>query len=153
MRHETGANVVMNFAVRNGGRRGYLCAGQEAHCQMYYVQPRVQSEEDGNGNGVGVGDGKPAPEERPHENGNVRQRNAHSGVEPVANGHRPPLSTADILRQFRRLHFDIQAADVIQTDFLKGAEPLQRVVRISGNGRLMATGGTDGKLRVWTFPR
>ncbi|EDW87935.1 prolactin regulatory element-binding protein [Drosophila yakuba] len=153
LRHETGANVVMNFAVRNGGRRGYLCAGQEAHCQMYYVQPRIQSEEDGNGNGVGVGDGKPVPEERPHENGNVRQRNAHSGVEPVANGHRPPLSTADILRQFQRLHFDIQAADVVQTDFLKGAEPLQRVVRISGNGRLMATGGTDGKLRVWTFPQ
>ncbi|XP_017133224.1 prolactin regulatory element-binding protein [Drosophila elegans] len=153
LRHETGANVVMNFAVRNGGRRGYLCAGQEAHCQMYYVQPRVQSEEDGNGNGNGNDEGKPAPAERPHENGNLRQRNAHSGVEPVANGHKPPLSANEILRQFQRLHFDIQAADVVQTDFLKGAEPLQRVVRISGNGRLMATGGTDGKLRVWTFPQ
>ncbi|KAH8237818.1 hypothetical protein KR032_002453 [Drosophila birchii] len=151
LRHETGANVVMNFAVSNGGRRGYLCAGQEAHCQMYYVQPRVESEEDGNGNGIG--DGKPAPTERPHENGNVRQRNVHSGVEPVANGHKPAASAAEILRHFQRLRFDIQAADVVQTDFLKGAEPLQRVVRISGNGRLMATGGTDGKLRVWTFPQ
>ncbi|KAH8240737.1 hypothetical protein KR026_004484 [Drosophila bipectinata] len=151
LRHETGANVVMNFAVRNGGRRGYLCAGQEAHCQMYFVQPRIESEEDGNGNGIG--DGKPAPAERPHENGNLRQRNAPSGVENLSNGHKPPTSAADILRQFKRLRFDIQAADVVQTDFLKSAEPLQRVVRISGNGLLMATGGTDGKLRVWSFPQ
>lgn len=33
------------------------------------------------------------------------------------------------------------------------AEPLQRVVRISHNGKLMATGGIDGKVRVWTFPK
>ncbi|KAH8297936.1 hypothetical protein KR018_001244 [Drosophila ironensis] len=153
LRHETGANVVMNFAVRNGGRRGYLCAGQEAHCQMYYVQPRVESEEESNGKAGN--EAKPA--ERPHENGNLRQRNAgnsghsgHSGVESLANGHKP---AGDILRQAQRLRFDIQAADVVQTDFLKAGEPLQRVVRISGNGRLMATGGTDGKLRVWTFPQ
>lgn len=47
VRHETGSNVVMNFAVRNDGRRSYLCAGQEAHCQMYFVNPRVVSS-DGN---------------------------------------------------------------------------------------------------------
>ncbi|XP_001357179.2 prolactin regulatory element-binding protein [Drosophila pseudoobscura] len=151
LRHETGANVVMNFAVRNNGRRGYLCAGQEAHCQMYYVQPRIETEEDG-------GDNKRNPVERPHENGNVRQRGGaaaatHSGVEFIANGHKPPTSVDDLLKQFQRLRFDIQAADVVQTDFLKSSEPLQRVVRISGNGRLMATGGTDGKLRIWSFPQ
>jgi len=141
----------MNFALRIGGRRGYLCAGQEAHCQMYYIQPRVLSEDKGHGNGVS--DEKPAPADWSHGRGNLRQRNAHSGVESVTNGNKHPLSTADILRQSQQLLFDIQAADVVQTDFLKGAEPLQRVVRISGNGQLMATGGTDGHLRVWTFPQ
>ncbi|ALC38182.1 CG9175 [Drosophila busckii] len=150
LRHETGANVVMNFAVRNGGRRAYLCAGQEAHCQMYFVQPRIECEDEALAEGK-----KPAPVERPHENG-VRQRGsgaAHSGVESLPNGHNNAPTAADVLKQFRRLQFDIQAADVVQTDFLKNAEPLQRVVRISGNGRLMATGGTDGHLRVWSFPQ
>ena len=32
-------------------------------------------------------------------------------------------------------------------------DPLQRVVRISNNGKLMATGGIDGKVRVWSFPK
>ncbi|EDW76306.1 uncharacterized protein Dwil_GK15387 [Drosophila willistoni] len=152
LRHETGDNVVMNFAVRNGGRRGYLCAGQEAHCQMYYVQPSIEADDD---------DKKNNPVERPHENGNVRQRagnggGSHSGVETLANGHGKPqqlTSAADILKQFRSLKFLIQAADVVQTDFLSTSEPLQRVVRISGNGRLMATGGTDGHLRIWSFPQ
>lgn len=118
---------------------------------MYFVQPRLESDNDGNQ------EKKPTPVERPHENG-VRQRGAaHSGVEALPNGHsnrnNNPTTAADILKQFQRLHFDIQAADVVQTDFLSNAEPLQRVVRISGNGRLMATGGTDGQLRIWAFPQ
>lgn len=31
-------------------------------------------------------------------------------------------------------------------------EPLQKVVRISGNGKLMATAGCDGHVRLWQFP-
>lgn len=32
-------------------------------------------------------------------------------------------------------------------------EPLQRIVRISSNGKFMATGGTDGHIRLWKFPQ
>lgn len=31
-------------------------------------------------------------------------------------------------------------------------EALQRVVRLSPSGQLMATAGTDGHVRVWQFP-
>ena len=31
-------------------------------------------------------------------------------------------------------------------------EPYQKVCRISYDGRLLASGGDDGILRVWTFP-
>lgn len=32
-------------------------------------------------------------------------------------------------------------------------EAMQRVVRISHNGKIMATGGTDCKVRLWSFPK
>lgn len=153
VRHETGANVVMNFAVKNTDRRSYLLAGQESHCQMYFVNPRVVIEGEEPPDGPGK---KKSPVERPNENG-VRRRGGSihaaepSGVEDLANGRR--TSMEDDAKAFKkRIRFDIKASDSIQTDFLS-QEPLQRVVRIAPNGASMATGGTDGYLRVWSFPQ
>ena len=33
------------------------------------------------------------------------------------------------------------------------SEPLQRIVRVSLTGKLMVTGGTDGRVRIWNFPQ
>lgn len=160
VRHETGANVVMNFAVRNDGRRSYLCAGQESHCQMYFVNPRVLSE-DGKEEVTATQDEKShkAPSEgHGNENGVRQRRPPGSGVEDLPNGHAQGTAeakptTQDQNANLRRLlKFDIKAADSIQTDFLT-SDPLQRVVRISPNGHIMCTGGTDGHLRVWSFPQ
>lgn len=146
VRHETGANVVMNFAVKNSERRSYLLAGQESHCQMYFVNPRIVIDGE-----EGEAKKKPAPVERPNENGVRRRGGQQSGVEDLANGRRASLE--DDTKAFKkRIRFDIKAADAIQTDFLSD-EPLQRVVRIAPNGASMATGGTDGYLRVWSFPQ
>ena len=49
------------------------------------------------------------------------------------------------------LIFNVRALKSIQTDFGK-PEPYQKVVRISPDGKVMATGGDDGVVRVWTFP-
>ncbi|XP_005189767.1 prolactin regulatory element-binding protein [Musca domestica] len=157
IRHETGSNVVMNFAVRNDGRRSYLCAGQEAHCQMYFVNPRVVSEDGKEEISVTQESTKNNPDSHINENGIRQRRPATSGVEDVANGHVPageksPPKQDQNANIKRILKFDIKAADSVQTDFL-GNDPLQRVVRISPNGHIMATGGTDGHLRVWSFPQ
>jgi len=34
----------------------------------------------------------------------------------------------------------------------RNEEPLQRVVRINKGGKIMATGGIDGHVRLWSFP-
>lgn len=167
----------MNFAVRNEGRRVYLCAGQESHCQMYIVNPRIltgDGREVINGNiSYGSGDKRPAPENGLRSRGNIR--NSESGSEEhnttsVHNGHvdekvggqqddKEQQKTAASQKAphqdpnlQRLLKFDVKSADSVQTDFLE-TEPLQRVVRISANGSLMATGGTDGYLRIWSFPQ
>lgn len=46
-RHETGSEVVMNFACFNDGKRLYLAAGQESHCQLYNVSISVTKESAG----------------------------------------------------------------------------------------------------------
>jgi len=50
-----------------------------------------------------------------------------------------------------RLTFRIEALNSVQTDY-NMPEPYQKVVRISYDSKLLATGGDDGILRVWTFP-
>lgn len=137
IRRETGANVVMNCAVTSDERRSYVVAGQESHCQMYLVNLKVVDEEE-------IAKSKPTTEDI------LRRRKSStksSGVESIRS-----KSTSDMNANTKRIEFDIQPGDSIQTDFT-AVDPLQRVVRISLNGKLMATGGTDGVIRVWKFPR
>uniref|UniRef100_A0A182NAV9 Uncharacterized protein n=1 Tax=Anopheles dirus TaxID=7168 RepID=A0A182NAV9_9DIPT len=155
IRHETGPTVVMNCAVKNDEKRTLLMAGQESHCQMYLVNTIIDS-----------GDySAPSPNSssRPESDG-MRKRRSISQQRPpttaapaatLASNVDPKKSDEGVpppAGQRKQIRFEIKTADSIQTDFTE-AEPLQRVVRISPNGRLMATGGMDGHLRVWNFPK
>lgn len=46
-RHETGPSVVMNCASYNNGKKTWIVAGQESHCQLYNVNPKVVTLENG----------------------------------------------------------------------------------------------------------
>lgn len=46
-RHETGPSVVMNCASHNNGKKTWIVAGQESHCQLYNVNPKVVTSENG----------------------------------------------------------------------------------------------------------
>jgi len=46
-RHETGPSVVMNCASHNNGKKTWIVAGQESHCQLYNVNPKVVTLENG----------------------------------------------------------------------------------------------------------
>ena len=137
-RHETGSEVIMNMSMRNIDRRSLLVVGQESHSQMFVINSKV---------------GQLPPKEttnRRESSSDVRQRKTRERTEStsretlnVNNNESPDM---------KRIFFDIKTADSVQTDFMQ-PEPLQRVVRISPNGKFMATGGLDGHLRVWNFPR
>lgn len=152
LRHETGSNVVMNCAVTTDGRRSYLVAGQESHCQLYHLSTSIVDEEEA---------AKSNEDTQPNGVSSLRNRRNSakpSGVEHIRRNSShipnssPSNSTPDLNRNVRRIRFEIQTSDSVQTDFTV-KDPLQRVVRLSPSGKLMATGGTDGHIRLWSFPR
>lgn len=158
LRHETGDNVVMNCAVRSDKNRSYLVAGQESHCQVYHVNPRIEHQdataEKGHIQTLKATLNRKSPSE---EHGTARNRkilqdmkNRRSSVAQETIGQNNNNSRCSQNRS--RLRFDINASELTQTDFSSDC-PLQRVVRISLNCKLMATGGTDCHVRLWTFPK
>lgn len=133
MRHETGPNVVMTCSVRSIQNRTYLTAGQESHCQLYKVNIRMVDAAEMRRGSFRAENGLVRRRRRTvSENDNISKKNNVSNTE-------------------KRMSFEIRPCDSVQTDFSN--DPLQRVVRISNNGKLMATGGIDTKVRVWTFPK
>lgn len=118
----------MNCATFSDSKHSYLVAGQEGHCQLYNVKSLVVTESN---------------EDKKENKENLRRRK--SGGE-VKNGLK-----VDNNKNNKNLTFVIKPSDSIQTDF-SPEEPIQRVVRLSENGKLMGTGGTDGIVRLWQFP-
>lgn len=125
IRHETGPSVVMNCSTYNDKKHSFLVAGQESHCQLYNVQTVLIN-----------------------NNVEVETLNPHNDIR---NRKSKVVHTENHTNNIKKLKFVIKPSDSVQTDFLE-EEPLQRVVRISRLSKIMATGGTDGIVRLWGFP-
>lgn len=132
LRHETGPSVVMNCALKNMERKSYLVVGQESHSQLYIINVKIETESELKS------DKKNSAEHLKQRKGYQKQREATDSK--ITNSYD------------KRLYFEIKTGDLVQTDFSE-KEPLQRIVRISPNGKLMVTGGIDGHIRVWSFPK
>ncbi|XP_046746071.1 prolactin regulatory element-binding protein [Diprion similis] len=149
-RHETGPSVVMNCASHNDGKRTVVVAGQESHCQLYNVNMKIITLENGEvakGSVTGTGTATAGLRQRRRSERDDAEREKEKlkqeRVEEVVD------SNSNV--RHKKLQLIIKPADSIQTDFSK-VEPLQRIVRVSPTGKYMATGGTDGHVRLWKFP-
>lgn len=151
MRHETGANVVMNCAVRNIGNHSYLVAGQGSHCQLYNVNFFCETMPE-NGR---IETLKPLLGRKGSATADeLNLRNRKSTRDPSVNRRFSKSkvdSNSDTNSENRCVRIEIKAGDLTQTDFT-ASDPWQRVVRISLNCEYMATGGTDSHIRIWKFP-
>lgn len=127
-RYETGSSVVMNCASHSNTKKSWIVAGQEGHCQLYAVTSKIVAAENS------------APKD------GVKQRKKNDGSK-----NHERIEKIEETSKCKKLQLLIKPSDTVQTDFGK-EESLQRVVRISPNGKFMATGGTDGHIRLWTFP-
>ncbi|KAK4879765.1 hypothetical protein RN001_007911 [Aquatica leii] len=124
LRHETGPSVVMNCSTYSDNKHSYLVAGQESHCQLYNVQSVLVNNKE-----------------------EIEDIDPHNGIRKRMNKTKNDINS----KQNAKLKFVIKPSDSVQTDFLE-EEPIQRVVRISRFNKTMATGGTDGVVRLWEFP-
>ncbi|XP_020286108.1 prolactin regulatory element-binding protein [Pseudomyrmex gracilis] len=141
-RHETGPSVVMNCASHIGKKKTWIVAGQESHCQLYSVNPKVVTQE----NGEVIK--KPLSETA--VNDGLRHRRNSEKVEETQNERIEEIKDDNSNVKSKKLQLILQPTVSIQTCF--GEEPLQRVVRVSLHGRIMATGGTDCRVKLWKFP-
>lgn len=120
--HDTDSRATMNLALAGN----ILAAGQDARCQLLRFQTRQQK-------------GKSKAEKAGTKDQGLRQRKVAGPAEKSGSDTHPEGS-----------ELSIQSLQAAQTDF--GPEPLQKVVRFNHDSTLLATGGTDGFVRVWKVP-
>uniref|UniRef100_A0A8C0WB44 Prolactin regulatory element-binding protein n=1 Tax=Castor canadensis TaxID=51338 RepID=A0A8C0WB44_CASCN len=120
--HDTESRATMNLALTGN----ILAAGQDAHCQLLRFQAYQQK-------------GNKAEKTGSKEQG-PRQRKGTAAEEKK--------SRAETQREGVELR--VENLKAVQTDF--SPDPLQKVVRFNHDNTLLATGGTDGYIRVWKVP-
>ncbi|XP_077814481.1 guanine nucleotide-exchange factor SEC12 isoform X1 [Macaca mulatta] len=119
--HDTETRATMNLALAGD----ILAAGQDAHCQLLRFQAHQQK-------------GNKAEKAGSKEQG-PRQRKGAAPAEKKCGGGAET--------QHEGLELRVENLQAVQTDF--SSDPLQKVVCFNHDNTLLATGGTDGYVRVW----
>jgi prolactin regulatory element-binding protein len=108
-RYETGPNVVMNSATHNDGKRMWLVAGQESHCQLYNIQTKVISTENGE---ILRKSSFPNREELKQRRKSTRNEEINAKRENIED-----IRNEEFKAKHKKLQLIIKPADSVQTDF------------------------------------
>ncbi|KAM0733753.1 Guanine nucleotide-exchange factor SEC12 [Formica fusca] len=142
-RHETGPSVVMNCASHMSDNKTWIVAGQESHCQLYNVKSKL----------ITLENGELIKAPTVHKDDLRHRRNSEKVEESQSQREKiEEIKDNNSNVESKKSQLILEPAGSIQTTFGDG-EPLQRVVRVSIQGKCMATGGTDGTVRLWKFPQ
>uniref|UniRef100_A0A8C0D3X5 Prolactin regulatory element-binding protein n=1 Tax=Balaenoptera musculus TaxID=9771 RepID=A0A8C0D3X5_BALMU len=120
--HDTETRATMNLALAGN----ILAAGQDAHCQLLRFQTHQQKSKN------------KAEKAGSKEQGPRQRKRAAPAEKSGAETHQ------------EEVEFSVENLQAVQTDF--GPDPLQKVVCFNHDNTLLATGGTDGYVRVWKVP-
>lgn len=121
--HDTETRATMNLALAGN----ILAAGQDAHCQLLRFQTHQQK-------GKNKAEKAGSKEQGPRQRKGSAPAEKKSGAETHQEG----------------VELRVENLQAVQTDF--GPDPLQKVVCFNHDNTLLATGGTDGYIRVWKVP-
>ncbi|KAF6321603.1 prolactin regulatory element binding [Rhinolophus ferrumequinum] len=121
--HDTETRATMNLALAGN----ILAAGQDAHCQLLRFQTQQQK-------GKNKAEKADSKEQGPRQRKGVAPAEKKSGAETHQDG----------------VELKVENLQAVQTDF--SPDPLQKVVCFNHDNTLLATGGTDGYVRVWKVP-
>jgi len=136
-RYFTGEFSVMSMSARSVNNNNlplkvYVAAAHNEHCQVYSITL--------------------GRERNPSESSGLRHRNVN-GSPPGANNGTPAnnhLNNSPSNHE-RKIVFHVEPLKKVQIDY-SPKDPYGKVVRISYNCKLLASGGDDGKVRIWSFP-
>ncbi|XP_070153546.1 guanine nucleotide-exchange factor SEC12 [Polyergus mexicanus] len=141
-RHETGPSVVMNCASHRSDNKTWIVAGQESHCQLYNAKFKL----------ITLENGELIKTPTVHKNDLRHRKNSEKVEESQSQKEKiEEIKDNNSSVKSKKLHLILEPAGSVQTTFGDG-EPLQRVVRVNIQGKSIATGGTDGTVRLWKFP-
>ncbi|XP_004839230.1 prolactin regulatory element-binding protein isoform X2 [Heterocephalus glaber] len=122
--HDTETRATMNLALAGD----ILAAGQDAHCQLLRFRPHQQK-----GNKAERAGSK---EQGPQSRKGAAPAEKKWGAETQRDG----------------VELKVENLQAVQTDFGLQKDILQKVVCFNHDNTMIATGGTDGHVRVWKVP-
>ncbi|EHB14506.1 Prolactin regulatory element-binding protein [Heterocephalus glaber] len=122
--HDTETRATMNLALAGD----ILAAGQDAHCQLLRFRPHQQK-----GNKAERAGSK---EQGPRSRKGAAPAEKKWGAETQRDG----------------VELKVENLQAVQTDFGLQKDILQKVVCFNHDNTMIATGGTDGHVRVWKVP-